>query len=778
MFPYYLKTALRHISKYKSLSFINITGLVLGLMCIIIIFSWIQYEKSYDSFHDNLDSLYRIIFTNETRDFYGYYQPGPLAGHLRDVIPEITFATSYSEMRFKLSKKDKGFFCTGSYVTFDFFDMFSFPLLQGEKYNLFQNPASVVLTQKTALKLFGHTDPIGQTVKLNDGQQLTVSGVLDDIPENSHMQFDFVMPFQSSPDWMQRWDLKSTTTYVKLSHKNNIEQVRNKIYGIMNQHNPEWKNLLLLNPMKKAHLYNLEGGGLITYVYIFAAMGIVILLIACINFINLTIAYSEKRAKEIGMLKTVGSSQFSIIFQFLGEAMLFALFSMLFALFLVQLVSPYITDVLGRSIHISLSPGFLLILMGLTVITGIGAGLYPAIYFSRLQPLRMLTCSSHTGTGGRSTILRKTLVVVQFTLSIFFIVCLFGIRAQLKYIRSKELGYTRDCVIMVHTRGALSQKAPLVKKDLLQYTTIHGATVSGNELLSIRGTGSGPVEWPEKDTDEVVEAGFNMVDHDFFNTLNLKLALGRFFSKEFETDVSDAFVVNETAVKRMGFAEPIGREITINQGPFKRTGHIIGVVKDFHAGSLHQTMYPIVMMYSDRANYLFIRAEFQSLKETLAQIQNTIKAHVPDDPFFYEFLDEKIAAQYRIEQLTSALTLSLTILLLIISSLGLFGLTSYTIQRRIKEIGVRKVFGATVLSLLCFLGKDFTKWVLFANIFAWPIAWYAMNKWLQNFAYRMDLTIWPFLFAGLTALSIALLTVSWQVIRAATANPVKALRYE
>ena len=778
MFANYLKTALRHMLKYKSLSLINLTGLVLGLMCVILIFSWIAYERSYDAFHDNAGSLYRVAFTTETRDFYGYYQPGPLARHLRDVIPEITRATSYSEMQSKLSRENRGFFCTGSYVDEDFFHMFSFSLLRGDKNRLFDNPAAVVLTQKIASQFFGQNDPIGQWIKLNDGQVLTVTGVLKDIPENSHMQFDFVMPFRSAPDWMHQWNLKCTMTYVMLSPGSDAGRTGQKIVGIMNQHNPDWHNLLLLNPMKRSHLYNPEGGGLITYVYIFTAMGIVILLIACINFVNLTTAYSERRAREIGMRKTAGSSRYAIMLQFMGEAMLFALISMIAAVLLVGLISPWLDHVLGRPVHIRLTPGFLSALAGLTVITGLGAGIYPAVHFSGQQVVGMLSGASRTGTGGRSAVMRKVLVIVQFTMSIFFIISLTGIRAQLKYIRSKELGYTTDCVLMVHTRGAFFEKVPVIKKELLKHTAVRAVTISGNDLLSLYGTGSGPVEWPGKTTEEVVEAGFNRVDHDFLNTLNMKLALGRFFSGALETDDSDVFVVNETAVRRMGFTDPIGQEITIHQGYYKRTGHIIGVVKDFHAGSLHQSLYPVVMMAADRDNFMFIRFEPQSLKELLAFVESTIKAVVPDDPFHYEFLDEKIANLYRIEQLTGILMNWMTVFMVIISSLGLFGLTSFLTQQRIKEIGIRKVFGATVPSLLYLLGKDLTVWVLAANIFAFPMAWYAVHKWLQNFAYRIDLTVWPFLLYGLLALVIALLTISWRTIRAARANPVEALRYE
>jgi putative ABC transport system permease protein len=786
MFKNYFKIALRNVLKYKSLSFINITGLVIGLTCAIFIFLWIQYEYSYDQFHTNKNNLYRVVFTNETGDFYGYYQPGPLAEHLVEVIPEITHATSYSEMQWKLSREEQGFFCIGSFVENDFFDMFSFPLLKGNIKTLFDDPASVVLSETLAHKLFGQTDPLGGTVQLNNGQSLHVSGVMQDIPQNSHMQFEFLMSLKIAPDWMKQWNLKSTTTYAMVSPQSSIRQVNGKIYGLMNEQNPGWKNVLFLRPFTKSHLYNLGGkgfwsfmdSGLITYVYIFMVMGIVILLIACINFINLTTAYSERRAKEIGVRKTVGSSRFAIMMQFLGEAVLFAIFAMIMSLILVELALPYITNLLGKPLDMGLTGDFLLPLLGLTILTGIGAGLYPAIHFSRVRPVRMLTNSSRTGAGGQSPLLRKGLVVVQFTLSIFFIISLLGIRQQLVFIQSKDLGYTKDCVLMIQTRGALNQKTPLVKKALLQQPAIQSVTVSGNDLISLQGTGSGPVEWPDKDNEDVVEAGFNMVDFDYVETLKMNLAQGRFFSRDFETDWSEAFVVNETAIRRMGFTNPIEQEITINQGNYTRTGRIIGVVKDFHAGSLHQTVYPMVVMLTDRANYMFVRMEAHRLTETLQRIKDTIKAHVPDDPFHYEFLDKKIENLYRMEQLTGTLTIYLTVLMLLISCLGLFGLTSFSTQQRTKEIGIRKVFGASVSHILLIISQDMLKWVLLANFIAWPIAWFAMNKWLENFSYRIDLTIWPFLLSGLIALLIALVTVSWQAIRAARANPVEALRYE
>jgi len=766
MIKNYLKTAFRHLQKYKSLSLINISGLVFGLFCVILIYSWIRYESSYDKFHKNADRLYRVVFTNENRDFFGIYQPGPLANHLREVVPEITHTTSYSEMQWKLSREDKGFFVIGSFVDNDFFNMFSFPLLQGDKNIVLNSPGSVVLTENLAHKLFGKINPIGETVKLNDNQTLNVTGILKDIPQNSHMQFNFLMPFKSSPDWMNQWNLKSTTTYAMLSPNSSIDQVNNKIYGIMNQHNPTWKNVLFMFPFTKSHLYNLEGGGLILYVYIFIAMGIVILIVACINFINLTTACSQRRTKEIGMRKTIGSSRSSIMLQFLVEAILIAFISMIITIFLIELVSPYLNNVLGRPLKIYLSADFILFLTGF------------AIHFSNLQPVRLLSSASSIGTGGQYIILRKTLVTVQFTLSIFFIISLFGIRQQLGFIQSKDLGYTKDRVLMVQTRGALSQEASIVKKALLQHAAIQRVTISGNEIISLQGTGSGPIEWPEKVTDRVVEAGFNWVDYDFLATLKMKITQGRFFSKEFETDKSDAFVVNETGIQQMEFADPIGKEITINQGSFQRTGHIIGVVKDFHAGSLHQPMYPVVMMLSERANYLLIRINTQPIDETLALIKNTIKKYVPDDPFHYEFFDAKIEKQYQIEKLTSILSTYLTVLMIIISCLGLFGLASYSTLQRTKEIGIRKVFGATFPALLYLLGKDFTKLVLLANFIAWPLAWYGVNKWLQNFAYRIDLSVWLFLLAGVVALVIALLTVSWQVIRTALANPVESLRYE
>jgi len=778
MIKNYLKTALRHLLKYKSLSLINISGLVFGLFCVILIYSWIRYQSSYDKFHKNADRLYRVVFTNENKDFFGYYQPGPLASHLREVIPEITHTTSYMEMQWKLSCEDKGFFVIGSFVDNDFFNMFSFPLLQGDISIVLNNPGSVVLTENLAHKLFGKINPIGETVKLNNNQTLHVTGVLKDIPQNSHMQFDFLMPFKSSPDWMNQWNLKSTTTYAMFSPHSSMNQVNNKIYGIMNQHNPTWKNVLFMFPFTKSHLYNLEGGGLIYYVYIFTAMGIVILIIACINFINLTTAYSERRIKEIGMRKTIGSSRLSIMLQFLVEAILIAVISMIITIFLIELISPYLNNLLGRPFKIFLSADFILVLIGLTILTGVGAGLYPAIHFSNLQPVRLLSNTSRIGTSRQYIILRKALVTVQFTLSIFFIISLFGIRQQLGFIQSKDLGYTKDCVLMVQTRGALSQEASVVKKALLQHPAIQSVTISGNEIISLHGTGSGPIEWPGKVTDRVVEAGFNWVDYNFLETLKMKITQGRFFSKEFETDKSDAFVVNETGIQQMEFADPIGKEITINQGSFQRTGHIIGVVKDFHAGSLHQPMYPVVMMLSERANYLLIRINTQPIDETLALIKNTIKKYVPDDPFHYEFFDAKIEKQYQIEKLTSILSTYLTVLMIIISCLGLFGLASFTAERRTQEIGIRKVVGANVSTIIGLLSREFTYLVVFSCIIAVPAAYFVMKMFLQEFAFHTNLSWWIFALACLLALVIANLTVSFQAVRAAFTNPSEALRYE
>ena len=774
MFKNYLKIAVRNLTNNKTFSFINITGLAVGIAFAVLIMLWIQYELSFDNFHKNAYRLYKVGFTTEQKDFYGFYQPGPLAEYLKDNFPEIELSTNYADTRLKLSRETKGFFCNGGTVSSDFFQMFSFNLNKGDLQTVLNSPNSIVLSKSLAQKIFGQINPVGKTLKLNDQSGLVVSGVFSDIPKTSSLQFDFLIPLLNAPDYMKMWDRKSVNTFVLLQKNASFDEVNKKIYNVMNEHNPEWKNVLYLFPVTKSHLYEPGGTGKIIYLYIFSLFGILVLIVACINFMNLSTARSEKRMKEIGIKKTVGSSRIELIKQFMTETLFFSFMSLLIGIFLVELILPTLNSMLGTNMTIDYSAKMILSLLGITLLTGLIAGSYPAIYLSSFNPMSILNKRISKGEN-RSFTLRRILVIAQFSFSIFVITCVLLISEQLDFVQSKNLGFNKEQVLMISASGALWKNVSVVKEELLKYPSIQNATVSATNLTDFTGAGSGPIDWEGKNSTKILEAGFNFVDEDFAKTFQIKMSKGRFFSKDYPTDMSEAFVVNESTVKAMGIKDPLNKTLTTW---FGRKGKIIGVINDFNTESLRSELSPVVLMPTKAANYLFLRISSKDISRTIKLIENKIKEIVPDDPFEYSFLDKEIDKLYKTEQTTGKLSTFIAIIAILISCLGLLGLVSFSSERRTKEIGIRKVLGASVTDVLVALTKDFTKWVLIANFIAWPIAWYAINMWLQNFAYRIEISWWTFLFSGGIALIIALTTVSIQAIKAATANPVKSLRYE
>jgi len=774
MFKTYFKIAIRNLKRHRVYSAINIVGLAVGITCAVLVMLWVKYELSFDRFHKNADRLYKVGFTNEQKEFYGFWQPGPLAKYLKDNYPEIEQAANYSEMQAKVSYETKGFFCKGSVVDPAFFQMFSFPLESGDVNSVFKNQYSVIISKSLAQKMFGQRNPLGKTLKLNDRQGFIITDIFSDIPKTSHIQFDFAISYLAAPDGMNKWDQKCVNTYVLLSKNASFNEINKKIYEVMNEHNPTWKNVLYLFPLTKSHLYEPGGTDSILYIYIFSVFGFLILIVACINFMNLSTARSEKRLKEIGIKKTIGSSRLELIKQFMTESVIMSFIALLIAVILVEFSLPYLNSILGTYIAMIYSRNMVLTLLGITLLTGLIAGSYPAIYLSSFNPISILKGRTSKTSQKHSSFFRNALVVAQFSFSIFIILCVLLISSQINFIRSKNLGFNKEQVLIVSTRGELQKNTTLVKNELLKFPFVQSATVSITDLTSLEG-GSGPVDWEGKNTDKIVEVGFNYVDEDFAKTFQIKMAQGRFFSKKFSTDMAEAFVVNEAAVEAMGINNPINKNLSTW---FGRKGRIVGVISDFNTQSLRDKMTPVVFIPTAAANYLCIRISSSDISSAVKSIGNKLKEIVPDDPFEYRFLDEVIDNLYKSEQKTSILAKFIAMLAIFISCLGLFGLASFSSEQRIKEIGIRKVLGASIINVIVMLTKDFTKWVLLANILAWPLAWYAMNKWLLNFVYRIDLTIWPFLLAGFLVLIIALLTVSFQAIKAATANPVESLKYE
>ena len=774
------KFTLRNLRRNMSYTLINVSGLAVGMTVCLLITLWVQDERSYDRFHEQADYLYRVGF--KAQDYFGAYQPGPLAQALKDEYPEIVRASNfYPQFQRKLSVNEHGVYGQGGFVDADFFQMFSFDLLDGDHTTALANPNSIVLTRETAEKLYGHDEVVGENLWLDDATALTVTAVIKNVPRQSHLQFDFIIPTSSNwaPSYLQRWDVKSTHAYVLLHEDALFEAVDRKVAGVMDRHNPEWGNTLFLEPITKIHLYAPQGGGRITYVHLFSVMAVVILLIACINFMNLSTARATKRYREIGIRKTLGSTRRQLIVQFMGESVLLSFLGVPVALMMAELLLPSVNALVDKQMAIAYSSEIVLGLVLLALFTGLVAGSYPALYLSSLRPIAILKGSSASLSArgrawfARRLSLRSTLVVAQFALSILFIVGVLVIFNQFEFIRNKALGFDRAHVVLLRTQGELSNKSDILKDALLIHPTVTSVAMAEGSLEQISGSGS--FEWEGRDTDEVIEIAYKRVGYDFLETLRLQLAAGRFFSEEHVSDADEAFVINEAAARVMGVENPLGLRMTTHWG---RSGIIVGIVKDFHTESLHDEIAPLALTPVDRASRLFVRIAPGEVASTLRFIEETVQAVSPSDPMEYSFLDEEIKRLYANDQRTGRLVLGMALLALFISCLGLLGLAAFAAEQRTKEIGVRKVFGASVMGIIGLLSRDYIRWVLIAFVLATPVAYLAVGRWLESFAYRIDLGAGVFLQAGALALGIALLTVITQAVRTARAKPVEILRYE
>lgn len=795
MFKTFLKITLRNIRNHMIHSFINISGLSIGLACSLIIMLWVQHELSYDRFHKNADRLYRVVYSSDDGDLHGRYLPGPLAAYLKEDFPEINNTTGFKSWNMEIAFNKKKFTSIGSYVDPSFFSMFSFPLEKGEPKKALSDPHSVIITRNLATKLFGQDDPIGKTVFYINywfpgSNPLKVSGVLKDISLNSHLQFDFLMPFEIGPDGIKTWSNKNVFAYVLLEKNIIPEEVNQKISSVLKAHKYDSNLNLRLQPIKRVHLHALEGGGRIIYVYTFSLMALLVLLIACINFMNLSTAQSEQRFKEIGIKKVVGSSRFQLTIQFLCESMILSLLSLLLAVFIALLFLPSLNSMLGTQIVFKCTPNLVLSMIGIALLTGVVSGSYPAFFLSSFHPVPLLRGNipffklyhrkGELMEGkSRSPLFRKTLVIIQFTLSVGFIGCILFINQQLHHMRNKDLGFDKENILVFKATRGFLEKASIVKQELLNHPQVQSIANSGLRIDMWESSDlSSAFSWSGKTKEIEGLIGQNWIDYDFLKTLNLEMAEGRFFSREFSSDSTDAVILNETAVRIMEISEPLGKEFIFNPGsPNERKKIIIGIIKDYHTESLHQEIRPFVLELGGGRN-VYIRLQKGHIAEALSYIESKIKEIVPGESFDYAFLDEELDRLYKNEQLLGQLVRYGTLLVLFISSVGMFSLASFSIVRRTKEIGIRKLLGASGSHIMFMLTKDLINMVFFSIVAAWPIVYLLMKKWLNNFAYRISLSIWIFILSGLMALAIAMLTVSYQSIKAALSNPVDSLRHE
>ena len=789
MIKNYLVVAWRNLVHNKAFSAINILGLALGMTCSLLILLWVHDERSVDGFHANGKQLYQIY---ERWYFDGkvtadYPTQGLLAGELKRVIPDIQYASSLEycttntfEARNKISK------LSGSFASADFFTMFSYPLLQGTPQTALNTLEGVAISRKMANLFFGSpTAAIGQTLRYENSQNFRVSAVFEDLPSNSSMQFDFLRSWKAfeveNDNWIHNWGNNDAPTYIQLRKDADTAKVRAEIRDFIYRYkekSPSLRIELDMTPFPEKYLHSafkngFIDGGRIEYVRLFSVVAAFILLIACINFMNLTTARSTKRAKEVGVRKVIGAGRPTLLLQFMGEALLLTLFSIVLAIALSTLLLPAFNSLTGKQLSLPVrQPLFWLAMLGLLLIAGFVSGSYPAIFLSSLQPIRVLKGSLRFS--GGATFFRKGLVVFQFTLSMMFLVGMIVIYRQMDYIQTKNLGYDRENLVYLPLEGDLAQKYALFKMEAEKspgITSISKIRQAPTELHNHMGD----LKWVEKDPNRVISFVSTDVGYDFVKTMKLELAEGRDFSRDFPTD-STGFIVNETALKIMGYRNGLGK--TLWWGSHQ--GKIIGVLKDFHFASLHQAIEPLVIRLNEDRQWgtLLVRIDAGKDKEGLASLQKLCKELNPAFPFSYQFSDEEFNKLYSSEQLVSKLANYFAFLAIFISCLGLLGLAIFTAEQRTREIGIRKVLGANVTGIVSLLSKDFLGLVVIAIVIASPLAWYIMHGWLQDYAYKTPLHWWIFAVAALSAVVIAFVTVSFQAIKAAMANPVKSLRAE
>ncbi|PLW99896.1 MAG: hypothetical protein C0591_02085, partial [Marinilabiliales bacterium] len=731
--------------------------------------------------------LYKAAFIYDTQDFHCYVLAAPVARHLKEEYPDIKSTTVFLKWgNKKIIQGENIFLVDGSFVNPSFFSMFNFPFALGSLSDAFIHPNSIVLTQSLAEKLFGQKNPVGNTVKVDGEEEYIVTAVLEDIPTNSDMQFEFLLPYKLISKQLNSWDNKVLEVYVQLNKGVDYADVNLKIANVINQNKPEWNNRLYLTPLTSCHLHNLNGGGRIQYVYILSIVAFLILIIATFNIVNLTMATSDRRIKEIGLRKILGSSKKQLITQFLIEAQILALMAMGLALFFVELLLPSVNNLLHVNLDLSYNLSTILTLLGFAALTGLISGFYPASFLSSLRPIDLIkktinpfgsSNKNNSSPNAQKLSLRSGLVIFQFALAIVLIAGIIVITQQVQFMKQKDLGFNKEDVLVVHMQDQLKRKYEMAKNKLLLMPEISSISTSQSPLTSWQMSDM-PV-WDGKQSDNVFDVGMNFVDYDFDETIGVEVIEGRFFTKEYSKDATDGFVINEAAVKAMELKNPVGTKMSMFDGtPYEQKGEIIGVIKNMHTESLHSEIKPFAFRYSPTGSYMFIKIN-PSANSTIAQtIKNKLEQIASNDLIELSLLEDDLNKLYSSEETTEKLIGYSSLIAIIISCLGLFGLSLYGLQKRIKEIGIRKVNGAAVSEILIMLNKDFVKWVAIAFVIAVPIAWYILNRWLQDFAYKIELSWWIFALAGIVAVLIALITVSFQTFKVARRNPVEALRYE
>jgi putative ABC transport system permease protein len=806
MFKNYLIIAFRNLLKQKTYSLINISGLAIGIACCILILLFVNDELNYDKFHKNYENIYRACLDSRigNSELNAAVTPAPMAEALVKDFPQVKAAAKFTGFSsYVLRYKDKvfneeNFFWTDSKI----FDVLTFEFVKGKAKNALNQPNTIVITEKMAEKYFENEEPIGKLININNEVDILVTGVVKEFPANSHFHFDFLSSFVGQIESNHFWFRNSFYTYFVLQDgidpKEFESQMNNKFIeytspeiiqatGLSMEDNIKqgFRYQFLIQPLADIHLksdfdYEIEPNSDITYVYNFSIIAFGILLIAIVNFMNLSTAKSSGRAKEVGIRKTLGSSFNQLIKQFLSESVIMSLIAVILAVVFVYLLLPHFNDIAQKELSFNLytNPIVILFLISLSVFMGILAGSYPAFFLASFRPVTVL--SGKLKQGSKGSLLRSGLVIFQFSLSIILIVGTIIIYSQLQYIQSKHLGFNKEQVLIIHNTDDIGARVSSFINELETNPNVVIASKSDNVM------GSSFSSYTFRMADQPEQAALLMwtvhTDVNFSKTYQFKLKEGRYYSENRVSD-STGIVLNEAAVKTLGIkGDPIGQEIMWIGGDYDgQVARIIGVIEDFHFESFHTEIGPFVMnllQAGDFGWYISVRIAANDIPGTVEFIKEKWLKYAGQQAFEYTFLDDDFAKIHADEQRTGKLFTTFSILAIFVACLGLLGLAAYTAEQRTKEIGIRKTLGASDASILVLLSKEFTKWVIISNLIAWPVAYYLMNKWLQDFHYRIEIDYWAFLISGIVSLTVAIITVISQALKAALANPIESLKYE
>ncbi len=806
MFNNYLKIALRNIFKHKGYSLINIIGLAIGIACCLLILLYVNDELSYDRYHENVDRIYRVI--EEVRlegvGEESSSMPFPTGDTLPMEYPDVVEASvrffnfQLPSMSVQYGRSDEKLFNESRFFFADaaVFQIFSFEMIKGDPKTALEEPNTIVITEAMAEKYFEEEDPIGKTLRWQNGVNLNVTGVLKNIPPNSHFQFDFLASFETlrrlfGGNLPQGWYWNPCWTYILLKEGASPDALQAQFPALVQKYFPDSikdKVVIKLQPLKDIHLfshldYEINPNSDISYIYIFSAIAVFVLLIACINFMNLATARSANRGREVGMRKVLGAYRSQLIRQFLGESMILCVIAALLAVFIVEIVLPAFNAFSGKALSTDyFTDGRLLAGLGLITLTvGFFSGIYPAFFLSGFDPVKVMKGTLERG--GKSSGFRKVLVVVQFAISIVLIIGTIICFQQLNYLRNSGLGFNKDQVVMLPAYGtAPARWYERFRDRILQDPHIANVAAVEDVLGAKYQTGSFIPEGTSESNMQQIP--LLVVTHDFIETFDMEMVSGRSFSKEFPTDITEGIIINESASKRFGWSpeEALGKRLRQQNGLMLR---VVGVVKDFNYASLSQPITPFVLemprnagQMNGRVRYVAIKTSTANFQQTIGFLKSTWEEVVPNRSFDFFFLDDELDKQYNSEEQMGRVFGVFTILAIVIACLGLFALASFTTELRTREIGIRKVLGAQVSGIVMLLSKEFAKWVLIANVIAWPVAYYVMESWLDSFAYRTFIGIQTFIVATVLAFVIAILTVSFQAIKAALSDPVKSLRHQ